>query len=412
VERTVKLRVRVDHSTYSALKEVEKEYREVLEDAINYGLANKTTSFTRIKAGVYRTEREKHKDLPSHYIYTACEDASERLDSFEKLKKRGRAYTEKPSVRRVTVHLDDHLWKFSLDKISISTKKGRVFISPAFPKVFWRYYNKGWLIASEARFRLMKGNVVEFFIIFKRDEPKPYEPKAFIPVDLNEGSVSVLINSKPLLLETNTKKITLGYEYRRRAMTAGKSTKVREVRRKLKKLRERDKKVDIRRKLAKLIVKEAYESRSAIVLEDLPRRAPEHMVNDIKDKQLRLRIYRSAFSSMKNAIIEKAREFGVPILLVNPSHTSTVCPVHGAKIVYRPDGGDAPRVGVCEKGKERWHRDVVALYNLRKRAGDVSPVPLGSKESHDPPAVKLGRWSRAKSLRSIMIERKMIEMKV
>jgi IS605 OrfB family transposase len=411
VERTVKLRVRVDYSTYSALKEVEEEYREVLEDAINYGLSNKTTSFTRIKAGIYRTERENHKDLPSHYVYTACEDASERLSSFEKLKKRGRAYTEKPSVRKVAVHLDDHLWRFSLDKISISTKGGRVSISPAFPKVFWRYYNKGWLIASEARFRLLKGNVVEFYVVFKKDV-KPYEPEAFIPIDLNEDSISILLNNKPLLLETNTKKITLGYEYRRKAITIGKSTKVREVRRKLRKLRERDKKADIRRKLAKLIVKEAYESKSVIILEDLPRRAPEHMIKDIKDKQLRLRIYRSAFSSIKNAIVEKAREFGVPVILVNPSHTSSICPVHGAKIVYRPDGGSAPRVGVCEKGKERWHRDVVALYNLKKRAGDVSPVPLGSKESHDPPTIKLGRWLRAKSLHSIMINHKMIEMKV
>ncbi|ACP49410.1 transposase, IS605 OrfB family [Sulfolobus islandicus Y.N.15.51] len=406
----MKLRVKVDYSTYSALKEVEKEYREVLEEAINYGLSNKTTSFTRIKAGVYRTEREKHKDLPSHYIYTACEDASERLDSFEKLKKRGRSYTEKPSVRRVTIHLDDHLWKFNLDRISISTKRSRVFISPTFPKIFWRYYNKGWRIASEARFRLMKGNVVEFYVIFKRDEPKPYEPKAFIPVDLNENSVSVLINSKPLLLETNTKRITLGYEYRRKLTITGKSTKDREVRRKLKRLRERDKKVDIRRKLAKLIVKEAFEGKSVIVLEDLPRRTPEHMIKDVKDKQLRLRIYRSAFSSMKNAIIEKAREFGVPVVLVNPSYTSTVCPIHGAKIVYQLDGGDAPRVGVCEKGKEKWHRDVVALYNLARRAGDVSPVPLGSKESHDPPTVS--GWLRAKSLHSIMNEHKMIEMKV
>jgi len=34
---------------------------------------------------------------------------------------------------------------------------------------------------------------------------------------------------------------------------------------------------------------------------------------------------------------------------------------------------------------------------------DVSPVPLGSKESHDPPAVKLGRWLKAKPLRSTTI---------
>jgi putative transposase len=62
VERAVKLRVKVDYKTYQKLKE-EEEYRDVLEDAINYGLTNKTTSFTRIRAGVYKTEREKHKDL-------------------------------------------------------------------------------------------------------------------------------------------------------------------------------------------------------------------------------------------------------------------------------------------------------------------------------------------------------------
>nr|WP_196770317.1 hypothetical protein [Stygiolobus azoricus] len=58
-------------------------------------------------------------------------------------------------------------------------------------------------------------------------------------------------------------------------------------------------------------------------------------------------------------------------------------------------------------------RDVV--LNLRLRGdgsnvpspvhGDVSTVPLGSKESHDPP----GRWLRAKSLHLI---HKMIEMRV
>jgi len=206
------------------------------------------------------------------------------------------------------------------------------------------------LIASGARFRLTKGNVVELYVIFKRDV-KPYEPKGFIPVDLNENSVSVLVDGKPILLETNTKRITLGYEYKRKSITTGRLTKDREVKRKLKRLREKDKKADVRRKLAKLVVIEAFKSRSTVVLEDLPKRVPEHMVKDVKDKQLRLRIYRSAFSFMKNAIVEKAMELNVPVILVNPSHTSTVCPVHGTKVVFRPDGGDAPRVGFCEGGK-------------------------------------------------------------
>jgi putative transposase len=67
------------------------------------------------------------------------------------------------------------------------------------------------------------------------------------------------------MVEKNSSSI----KYRRKAITIGKSTKDRGVRRKL---RERDKKVDIRRKLAKLIVKEVFESRSVIVLEDLPDR--------------------------------------------------------------------------------------------------------------------------------------------
>ncbi|MFP3205623.1 MAG: hypothetical protein RXS23_09600 [Metallosphaera yellowstonensis] len=41
-----------------------------------------------------------------------------------------------------------------------------------------------------------------------------------------------------------------------------------------------------------------------------------------------------------------------------------------------------------------------------KRVGviwDVSPVPLGSKESRDPPTLKWGRWLRAEPLHSIMV---------
>jgi putative transposase len=73
----------------------------------------------------------------------------------------------------------------------------------------------------------------------------------------------------------------------------------------------------------------AIETRNAIVLENLPKWTPERMIKDVKDKQLRLRIYRAAFASMKRAIMEKAREYGVPVILVNPSHTSTICPIHG-----------------------------------------------------------------------------------
>ncbi|WP_245544525.1 hypothetical protein [Metallosphaera yellowstonensis] len=42
---------------------------------------------------------------------------------------------------------------------------------------------------------------------------------------------------------------------------------------------------------------------------------------------------------------------------------------------------------------------------------DLSLVPIGSEESHDPPTVKAGKWLRAKSPHSIMIEHKVSEMR-
>jgi len=56
------------------------------------------------------------------------------------------------------------------------------------------------------------------------------------------------------------------------------------------------------------------------------------------------------------------------------------------------------------------HTDVDYVQKCGSDFRDVSPLPLGSKESHNPPTVS--RWSRAKSLHSIMNEHKTIEMKV
>jgi len=56
------------------------------------------------------------------------------------------------------------------------------------------------------------------------------------------------------------------------------------------------------------------------------------------------------------------------------------------------------------------HADVGYAQKGEGDYGDVSPVPLGSKESHDPPTVS--GWLRAKSLHSIMNDHKMSEMKV
>jgi len=49
-----------------------------------------------------------------------------------------------------------------------------------------------------------------------------------------------------------------------------------------------------------------------------------------------------------NAIIDKAREYGVPVLMVDPRNTSKICQIHRAVIEYGED-----RIGICSKGGER-----------------------------------------------------------
>jgi hypothetical protein len=112
-----------------------------------------------------------------------------------------------------------------------------------------------------------------------------------------------------------------------------------------------------------------------------------------------------------NAIIDKAREYGVPVLMVDPRNTSKICQIHRAVIEYGED-----RIGICSKGGGRWHREVVALINIYFKALealdegiaqkgwvlildlDGSPVPLDSTATSEPIEIPRSLWGRWKSL--------------
>ena len=101
----------------------------MLRELVEFAYVNGISSFTRLKAVKYRDMRRKHPDLPSHYVYTACQDASARVKSFLAMKRRGRAHTERPAVRRVSIWLDDHLWKLEgYTAVRVATKRGWVTI--------------------------------------------------------------------------------------------------------------------------------------------------------------------------------------------------------------------------------------------------------------------------------------------
>jgi len=415
VARTVIIRsVRLPRGVFRIFVELEGMYRNMVEQLVMYAVSSNVRSFTRLKASKYREMRALYPHLPSHYVYTACQDAATRAKSFLRLRKLGLTERSYPEVRSVSIWLDDHLWRLEGHaSIRIATHRGWIAIDFEPHKQFWRYVNREWRLSSEARIKLDKKNrQLVIYLTFVRDVEE-YRPGGFISVDVNENSVSVLINGVAYLFETNTKGIVLGYYYRRMRVQE-KYDKLygvnsRAKRKVLRKLKEKRKKDDIRWKIANIIVRTAYGKLYAIILEKLGKRVAEKMINRIKDDQLRHRLFQASFRGVQRAIEEKAKEYGVPVIYIDPKNTSKMCPLHSAPIVY----SNSSRVGRCSKGGELWHRDVVSLWNLllRVRLGDGSsapslggfkvdgsPVPLGSTATHEPAAIRRSLWARWKSL--------------
>jgi len=274
---------RLPRKVFSVFIELEGMYRNMVEQLAMYAVSSGITSFTRLKALKYRELRSLYPQLPSHYAYTACQDASTRTKSFLKLKKKGLTSREYPEVKNISIWLDDHLWRINgLTSISIATHKGWVVVKFEPHKQYWRYINRGWRLASEAKIKLdRKEKRLIIYLVFKK-EVEEYSPKGYLPVDINENSVALLVDGVAYLFETDVEKLVLGYYYRRRRIQEkydklyGVNSRVR--RKTMRKLKERNRKQDIKWKLANIIVRVAYEKQYTVVLEKLGKNPAGNMI--------------------------------------------------------------------------------------------------------------------------------------
>jgi putative transposase len=173
----------------------------------------------------------------------------------------------------------------------------------------------------------------------------------------------------------------------------GSSTKTREVRKKLKKLREGERKLDVLRKTAKLIERLAIEKKAAVVVGNVNGRAKERMEESASNK-LRHRIHQWSVSTLTKLLGEKS----VRVEKVSENGTSSRDPFTGFLIrdyeplVIRSAVRGLRRVKVvktalrvarvCGRVVEG---DVVGAINigLRYLSSDGRPVALASTGAHD-----------------------------
>jgi IS605 OrfB family transposase len=201
---------------------------------------------------------------------------------------------------------------------------------------------------SHAKIKLDRKNRRVLFHISLEKEVEIYKPGNIKPVDVNENSVATLYEAFAVILEADLAETTLGYSYRKESIQRRNGSGSREARKAMEKLKERKKKRDYRMKKANLVVRDAMRMRGVIVIERISGDNIRVVIARYRNKQLRHRIYQSAFKGGLNAIIDKAREYGVPVLMVDPRNTSKICPIHKAVIEYGED-----RIGACSKEGEK-----------------------------------------------------------
>ncbi|MEM0048740.1 MAG: transposase [Ignisphaera sp.] len=123
-------------------------------------------------------------------------------------------------------------------------------------------------------------------------------------------------------------------------------------------------------KLAKDIVVKAHKRRHAVVLEDL-----EHLKESVngKSSSVRWKLALFAYRRLHHAVMSKAIEYNIPIIVVDPRNTSSTCPRCGSRLVY------VHRLAICKTCGFKRDRDFVGATNIYLRGmwGSLGSSPNG-----------------------------------
>lgn len=342
--------------TPEGLNDLFNTYREIVNFLITYAFENNITSFYRLKKETYKGLWKEYPELPSHYLYTACQMATSIYKSYRKRKRKGKA-NGKPVFKKEVIMLDDHLFKLDLEKgvIKLSTPKGRIQLE-FYPAKHHEKF-RDWEVGQAWVVKTPKGVFIN--VVFSK-EVEVREPRTFVGVDLNENNVTLsLPDGEFVQIITHEREIRTGYFVKRRKI----QKKIRAGKKRQKLLekygeRERNRLNDLYHKLANKIV-ELAEKYGGIALEDLT----EIRESIRYSAEMNGRLHRWSFRKLHSIIEYKAKLKGVKVVFVNPAYTSSLCPICGEKL--SPNGH---RVLKCSNCGFEADRDVIGSWNIRLRA--------------------------------------------
>jgi putative transposase len=267
----------------------------------------------------------------------------------------------KPTLRRLSARLDYQDARVELGKgvVRIILRHKWYALRLRHRKRYIeRFRNLKW---KEVHVKYENGKLFVSIVFEFRYEP--YVPKDIIALDINLKAVTAYNGSKVRRFRT---RFVDALSKRRRAEELQKkypkkwryNEKILERVRSLHK-RARNIVVDWCWKFTKQVVLKALRHGYAIALENLED-LKENANNKSDEVVWKLAMF--AYRRLQHSIISKALEYGVPIVVVDPSNTSSTCPRCGSKLVY------IHRLATCKKCGFNADRDSVGAMNIWLRA--------------------------------------------
>ena len=399
LRRTVVLECYANKIAREALRDIVEPLKTMISEMVEYALEHNASQKTLHRV-FYERYRREYPWMPTRVIKGAYRDAVRRAKSFRERLKKGRAYTRKPEVRRVTiVYSDNQDWRIESGCLKIRTHRGWVELRYANNKQLYRYMYGGWIPASELKLKTDGGRRVLAYITFVKVYAILYDKTNVIAVDVNENNITIAVFRNGVLVEvirveTGLGRLVIAYAVRRKRISRGKSTKTREIKKKLKKLRERDRKKDILFKIVNFIEELARENNAVVVIGDISEDDKERMEKN-KSRKLRHRIHQWSIATL----IKLLEDRPVHVVRVSERGSSSVDPFTRKRI----DGYSPLLIRTAVRGANgRFkvvkvvlrvayvdgrivERDVVGAINigLKYLYSDGSPVALGSTGAHE-----------------------------
>jgi len=397
IKKTVTLECYTNRSSWKTLSEIESAYRKMLTEMIGFALKNKATQKT-LNQTFYKQYRKEFPWLATRIIKGTYRDVLRRVKSFKELKRKGKAKTDRPAVKRVTITFSDSQdWKLENGAIWIKSnvlKDEWLELKYRDTKLLHRYlyHHDGWTLAGELEIKLVDGKIFCYLTFKKEVEVK--ENKNVLAVDVNENNVTAILFkdgkiAEAYRIETGLGNLVISYSERRKRITQGRSTKDREVKKSLKKLGEKEKKEDTIYQTADILEEIAIKNDATIVVGEVFKGKKKIEEKTYSDK-LRHRIHQWNVVKLVDVLSNKP----VYVDKINEAYTSTTDPFTGKRIKtfsplmirYAWRGRKRVRVvkfrlRIAENGLDR---DVIGAINigLRYLNSNGSPMALGSTEPH------------------------------